>query len=220
MAEEHHDDAGLAWPEAVAPYAVHLVALGAGRSPETWPRPTPCTRPGRARRRGPLRRPGRRRRGSSSPTPTCSGSRSAWSSGSKGVARGVAEWRHRRSGEERELPLDGAAAVLSGARLAPGVSGRAAALFGKCRDRCAIAILVCCSVGGMTSRSVGRPTLCSCREALREFAPVTGAGRRRRWCRRFARPLSPVLADLGLELVRRRGAPGDGARHRRPRRRG
>ena len=34
MAEEHHDDRGLAWPSEVAPYQVHLVALGAGRSPE------------------------------------------------------------------------------------------------------------------------------------------------------------------------------------------
>ena len=27
IAEEHHDDGGLAWPAAVAPYQVHLVAL-------------------------------------------------------------------------------------------------------------------------------------------------------------------------------------------------
>ena len=34
VAEEHHDDRGLAWPPQVAPYQVHLAALGAGRSPE------------------------------------------------------------------------------------------------------------------------------------------------------------------------------------------
>jgi prolyl-tRNA synthetase len=34
LAEEYHDDKGLMWPAAVAPYQVHLVALGAGRSPE------------------------------------------------------------------------------------------------------------------------------------------------------------------------------------------
>lgn len=28
VAEEHRDDAGLAWPEALAPYDIHLVALG------------------------------------------------------------------------------------------------------------------------------------------------------------------------------------------------
>jgi prolyl-tRNA synthetase len=33
VAEEHHDDAGLVWPLAVAPYAVQLLALGAGRNP-------------------------------------------------------------------------------------------------------------------------------------------------------------------------------------------
>jgi prolyl-tRNA synthetase len=27
VAEEHHDDRGLVWPAALAPYAVHLVAL-------------------------------------------------------------------------------------------------------------------------------------------------------------------------------------------------
>ena len=34
LAEACHDDDGLAWPRSVAPFAVHLVALGAGRSPE------------------------------------------------------------------------------------------------------------------------------------------------------------------------------------------
>ena len=34
VAEEHHDDAGLAWPREAAPYDVHLLALGAGRKPE------------------------------------------------------------------------------------------------------------------------------------------------------------------------------------------
>jgi prolyl-tRNA synthetase len=27
IVEEHHDDAGMAWPASVAPYAVHLIAL-------------------------------------------------------------------------------------------------------------------------------------------------------------------------------------------------
>ena len=34
VAEEHHDDAGLKWPAALAPFAVHLLSLGAGRSAE------------------------------------------------------------------------------------------------------------------------------------------------------------------------------------------
>ena len=34
IAEQHHDDAGLIWPEEVAPFRVQLLALGAGRNPE------------------------------------------------------------------------------------------------------------------------------------------------------------------------------------------
>ncbi len=29
--EEHHDDKGIAWPDAVAPYAAHIVTVGAAR---------------------------------------------------------------------------------------------------------------------------------------------------------------------------------------------
>jgi prolyl-tRNA synthetase len=31
IVEAHHDDKGIAWPDEVAPYAAHLVAIGAGR---------------------------------------------------------------------------------------------------------------------------------------------------------------------------------------------
>jgi prolyl-tRNA synthetase len=31
VVEEHHDDKGIVWPAAVAPYPAHLVALGAAR---------------------------------------------------------------------------------------------------------------------------------------------------------------------------------------------
>jgi prolyl-tRNA synthetase len=33
IVEVHHDDKGIAWPAAVAPYAAHLVAIGANREP-------------------------------------------------------------------------------------------------------------------------------------------------------------------------------------------
>ena len=33
IVEAHHDEKGIAWPAAVAPYAAHLVALGAARDP-------------------------------------------------------------------------------------------------------------------------------------------------------------------------------------------
>ena len=79
VAEEHHDDRGLAWPPEVAPYQVHLAR----------PRRRPFARGGRGRR--PALRPTEPAAGvevlyddrdvspgSSSPTPTCSACRSAW----------------------------------------------------------------------------------------------------------------------------------------------
>ena len=33
IVEVHHDDKGIAWPATVAPYAAHLVAIGANRDP-------------------------------------------------------------------------------------------------------------------------------------------------------------------------------------------
>ena len=33
IVEAHHDEKGIVWPESVAPYAVHLVTLGAGKDP-------------------------------------------------------------------------------------------------------------------------------------------------------------------------------------------
>jgi prolyl-tRNA synthetase len=33
VVEAHHDDKGIAWPDAVAPYAAHLVTIGASRDP-------------------------------------------------------------------------------------------------------------------------------------------------------------------------------------------
>jgi prolyl-tRNA synthetase len=33
IVEEHHDDKGIAWPVEVAPYAAHLVTIGAARDP-------------------------------------------------------------------------------------------------------------------------------------------------------------------------------------------
>jgi prolyl-tRNA synthetase len=33
IVEAHHDDKGIVWPEEVAPYAAHLVAIGANKEP-------------------------------------------------------------------------------------------------------------------------------------------------------------------------------------------
>jgi prolyl-tRNA synthetase len=35
VAEEHHDERGLIWPESIAPFPVHLVVL-AGKTIDTW----------------------------------------------------------------------------------------------------------------------------------------------------------------------------------------
>ncbi|HLX34918.1 MAG TPA: proline--tRNA ligase [Candidatus Limnocylindrales bacterium] len=34
IVEAHHDEKGIVWPDEVAPYAAHLVAIGAGRDPK------------------------------------------------------------------------------------------------------------------------------------------------------------------------------------------
>ena len=34
IVEAHHDEKGIAWPDEVAPYAAHLVSIGAGRDPQ------------------------------------------------------------------------------------------------------------------------------------------------------------------------------------------
>jgi prolyl-tRNA synthetase len=34
IVEAHHDDKGIVWPDEVAPYAAHLVSIGAGRDPK------------------------------------------------------------------------------------------------------------------------------------------------------------------------------------------
>jgi prolyl-tRNA synthetase len=34
VVEAHHDEKGIAWPEAVAPYVAHLVAIGGNRDPK------------------------------------------------------------------------------------------------------------------------------------------------------------------------------------------
>ena len=33
IVEAHHDEKGIVWPEEVAPYAAHLVAIGANKEP-------------------------------------------------------------------------------------------------------------------------------------------------------------------------------------------
>ena len=60
IVEAHHDDKGIVWPAEVAPYAAHLVTIGAAKEPRvTGGRGAPA-RPRGGRRhaqRDPLGRP-------------------------------------------------------------------------------------------------------------------------------------------------------------------
>ena len=114
VAEEHHDERGLVWPPEVAPYQVHLVALGGGRSPEV----------------GAVADRLYERLGSAGvdvlydDRDVSPGVKFADADllgvpvrlvvGAKGVARGIVEWRSRATGEEREPGVDSPVAELVG----------------------------------------------------------------------------------------------------------
>jgi prolyl-tRNA synthetase len=122
VAEEHHDERGLVWPAAVAPYAVHLVALGASRSAEVLSAAEALY--------GELTDAGvdvlyddrDASPGVKFADADLLGMPIRLLLGARGVARGIVEWRDRVSGEEREVALDAAVGELSGRRgaAAPG----------------------------------------------------------------------------------------------------
>ncbi len=119
LAEEHHDDAGLRWPESVAPYQVHVVALGVERSPAVA---------GAAERiYAEL---------GTSGTSVLYDDRDASAGvkfadadllgvpvqvvvGAKGLERGVVEVRYRPSGAKDEAPLDQVVAAAGAGRPGP-----------------------------------------------------------------------------------------------------
>jgi prolyl-tRNA synthetase len=120
LAEEHHDDRGLAWPAEAAPYQLHLASLGAGRSPEV------AEAADRLYQRlvdagvevlyddrdvSP---------GVKFADADLLGLPARLVVGGKGLARGVVEWRSRTTGEERELPLDAGIDALVGGSPGPG----------------------------------------------------------------------------------------------------
>jgi prolyl-tRNA synthetase len=106
VAEEHHDDRGLAWPGEVAPFRVHLAALGAGRVPEVAAAADQLYE----------RLVGAGVEVLYDDRDVSPGVKFADADllglpirlviGAKGLARGVVEWRSRSTGEERELTLD------------------------------------------------------------------------------------------------------------------
>ncbi|MEX2256272.1 MAG: His/Gly/Thr/Pro-type tRNA ligase C-terminal domain-containing protein, partial [Acidimicrobiia bacterium] len=115
VVEQHHDDDGIAWPEALAPYDVHLVAL-----------------PGKGEAAADVRATAERlyeklgdagvavlyddrdaSPGVKFADADLLGMPVRLTIGAKGVARGIVERRVRSTGEQDELPLDTAAATLA-----------------------------------------------------------------------------------------------------------
>ena len=113
VAESYHDDDGLAWPEELAPFAVHLLALGAGRNPEVATTADALYRDLTNAGVEVLYDDRDTSPGVKFADADLIGIPTQLVVGGKGLARGVAERKHRATGERDELPLDGAAAALS-----------------------------------------------------------------------------------------------------------
>ena len=106
VAEEHHDDRGLAWPGEVAPFRVHLAALGAGRSPEVAAAAEQLYERLVAAGVEVLYDDRDVSPGVKFADADLLGLPIRLVIGAKGLARGVVEWRSRSTGEEREIALD------------------------------------------------------------------------------------------------------------------
>ena len=115
VAEEHHDDRGLVWPVELAPYRVHLVALGAGRTPEVAGAADDLY--GRLVDAGidVLYDDRDVSPGVKFADADLLGIPFRLVVGAKGVARGIVEWRSRATGEEREVDLGAPLEALAGA---------------------------------------------------------------------------------------------------------
>jgi prolyl-tRNA synthetase len=116
VAEEFHDDKGLAWPEVVAPYDVHLLALGAGRSPEVAAAADRLYQELSDAGAAVLYDDRDVSPGVKFADADLLGLPVHLVVGSKGLARGVVEWRTRSTGEERDVAVD---AVLGQLGLRP-----------------------------------------------------------------------------------------------------
>jgi prolyl-tRNA synthetase len=115
VAEEHHDDKGLVWPQEVAPYQVALLALGAGRSPEVAAAADELYAGLVAAGVEVLYDDRDASPGVKFKDADLLGLPVRLVVGAKGLARGVVEWRSRATGEDRELaPGDVVAELTSG----------------------------------------------------------------------------------------------------------
>jgi prolyl-tRNA synthetase len=115
VVEEHHDDAGLVWPEALSPYAVHLVSLpGKGEA-------APAVRDAADRLYDGLRAAGvdvlyddrDQSPGVKFADADLLGVPVQLILGAKGLAREVVERKNRRTGERDEVALEAVVGLLS-----------------------------------------------------------------------------------------------------------
>jgi prolyl-tRNA synthetase len=116
VVEEHHDDGGLVWPEALAPYAVHLISLpGKGEA-------APAVRDAADRLYEGLRAAGvdvlyddrDQSPGVKFADADLLGMPVQLILGAKGLARDIVERKNRRTGERDEVALDAVVGLLSG----------------------------------------------------------------------------------------------------------
>jgi prolyl-tRNA synthetase len=112
VAEESHDDRGLVWPASVAPFQVHLAALGAGRSPEVGGAADALHDRLVAAGVEVLYDDRDVSPGVKFADADLLGIPVRLVVGGKGLARGIVEWRSRATGEERDVALDGPVEAL------------------------------------------------------------------------------------------------------------
>lgn len=113
VAEEHHDEKGLVWPAEVAPHRVYLAALGAGRSPEVAAASEGLYASLVAAGVDVLFDDRDVSPGVKFADADLLGIPVRLVVGAKGLGRGIAEWRSRITGEERELALAGVVDALT-----------------------------------------------------------------------------------------------------------
>ena len=105
VAEEHCDEAGLAWPEEIAPFRVHLLSLGANRNPDVAEAADRLYEELTAAGLTVLYDDRDVSPGVKFADADLLGMPTQLLVGAKGLARGVVERKNRRTGERDELPL-------------------------------------------------------------------------------------------------------------------
>ncbi len=113
VAEQHHDDAGLIWPDELAPFAVHLLSLGAGRNPDVAATADRIYAELTSAGLSVLYDDRDQSPGVKFADADLLGMPTQLLVGAKGLAKGTVERKRRRTGERDDLPLDGVVAALT-----------------------------------------------------------------------------------------------------------